>query len=180
MPVLIAAVILVGVVCLTDLLLTFGVIRRLREHTAMLGETRGADPPVTGLAAGQTPDPFAAVTIDGAAIAGPAGLRVVAFFSRHCPACPGRISPFIDYVRANHLSQVDVLAVVTGSPDEPVAYLGQLADVAQVCVEEDDDDLAKAFKVSGFPAFCLLSASGAVFASGFDPAALPAPEPAAA
>lgn len=44
-PVLIAAVILAGAVCLTDLLLTFGAIRRLREHTVMLGEARGAGLP---------------------------------------------------------------------------------------------------------------------------------------
>ena len=36
MPIVIAAVTIVGVLCVLDLLLTFGVIRRLREHTAML------------------------------------------------------------------------------------------------------------------------------------------------
>jgi hypothetical protein len=171
--VLIAAVILVGAVCITDLLLTFGVIRRLREHTALLGEVRGADVPVTGLAAGETPDPFTSVTVHGTVTAGPAGLRVVAFFSKHCSACPGRVGPFIDYVRASHLSHADVLAVVTGPPDEPVPYLEQLAEVAQVCAEDSGGELAKVFKVSGFPAFCLLDAGGAVRASGHEPAALP-------
>ena len=60
MPILIAAVVVVGCLCLLDLLLTFGVIRRLREHTSMLtaagedssrmsacrrGSRRGRSPP---------------------------------------------------------------------------------------------------------------------------------------
>jgi hypothetical protein len=40
MAVLIAAVILVGLICLADLLLTFGVIRRLREQAEQIGGSR--------------------------------------------------------------------------------------------------------------------------------------------
>ena len=49
MPILIAAVVVVGGLCLLDLLLTFGVIRRLREHTSMLTGAGG------GLRAGCRP-----------------------------------------------------------------------------------------------------------------------------
>jgi len=41
MAILSAAVVVVGLLCLTDLLLTFGVIRRLREHTEQLAGFRG-------------------------------------------------------------------------------------------------------------------------------------------
>ena len=37
MAVLVARIIIVGILCLTDLLLTFGVIRRLRERMVILG-----------------------------------------------------------------------------------------------------------------------------------------------
>jgi len=36
MAILSAAIVVVGLLCLADLLLTFGVIRRLREHTEQL------------------------------------------------------------------------------------------------------------------------------------------------
>jgi len=49
MAILVAAIGLVGLLCLADLLLTFGVIRRLREHTEQLAGLRGQDAPVTGL-----------------------------------------------------------------------------------------------------------------------------------
>ena len=47
MAILVAAIGLVGLLCLADLLLTFGVIRRLREHTEQLAGLRGQDAPVT-------------------------------------------------------------------------------------------------------------------------------------
>ena len=57
---LIGAVVVVGVLCLIDLLLTFGVIRRLREHTTMLAGFQPGGDRVTGLAAGGTPAAFTA------------------------------------------------------------------------------------------------------------------------
>lgn len=44
MPFLVTAVVLVGLLCAVDLLLTFAVLRRLREHTEELGRLSG---PVT-------------------------------------------------------------------------------------------------------------------------------------
>ena len=100
---------------------------------------------------------------------------MAAFFSSSCSVCPERVPAFVDYLRENHVERNGVLAVVLGSPGEPVPYLDRLADVARVCVEPDDGELARAFKVTGYPAFCLLDADGAVLATGYDPAALPAP-----
>jgi hypothetical protein len=175
MPILIAIVTLVGVVSLTDLLLTFGVVRRLREHTALLAPLRAGHRPVIGVGVGEAPAPFAAVATDGQPLAGPAGFRAVAFFSSSCSACPERVPPFADYVRANRLGREDVLAVVIGADEEPVPYLEDLAAVALVCREPADGELSKAFAVSGYPAFCLLDADGAVAAADFDPATLPLP-----
>jgi hypothetical protein len=91
-PIVIAAVIVVGVLCVLDLLLTFGVIRRLKEHTAMLAE-RGSGslaPPVIGLAEGERPGAFSATTADGQRVdegtpysAAPGGLPVHRVF--HLP-----------------------------------------------------------------------------------------------
>jgi hypothetical protein len=176
-PALIAAVVIVGLLCLIDLLLTFGVIRRLREHTELL---RDRDHPITmspviGLSAGQTPAAFTVATADGT-VTGPAGLRLVGFFSAGCSACPERVAPFAGYARSHQLAVDEVLAVIlVGDSGEPPSYLNAVAEVAQVSVQPFDCPAAQAFAVAGYPAFCLLDADGAVLSSGFDPAELPAP-----
>jgi hypothetical protein len=175
MSILAVAVIVVGALCLTNLVLVFGIIRRLREHTALLSEQAHAELPVTGLGTGDTPPPFTVTTAEGRIASGPAGLRLVAFFSTRCSLCPKRVPAFADYVRENRIDRDGVLAVVLGEADEPVPYLEQLETVAQTWREPENGQLAKAFQVSGYPAFCLLDADGAVLASGYDPAALPAP-----
>ena len=76
MAILVAAIGLVGLLCLADLLLTFGVIRRLREHTEQLAGLRGQDAPVTGLPYGATPEPFTALTVSGERLDGPRPLRL--------------------------------------------------------------------------------------------------------
>jgi hypothetical protein len=176
-PGVIAAVVVVGLLCLVDLLLTFGVIRRLREHTDLLRDSQlPGGPPVTRLTAGQAPERFTAVTSDGGAVTGPDGLRLAGFFSAKCSACPERVAPFAAYVRTNGLAKDEVLAVlIVADGDRPPSYLSELAEVARVSVQPMDSMLAQAFGVVGYPAFCLLDAEGAVVSSGFDPAALPAP-----
>ena len=78
MPLLIAAIIVVGCLCLLDLLLTFGLLRRLREHAELLAGGMPASPP-PGLTAGEQPAAFTAVSTSGQAVSGPAGLRLAAF-----------------------------------------------------------------------------------------------------
>jgi hypothetical protein len=178
MAVLAAAVAIVAVLCLLDLVLTFGVIRRLREHTELISSRNIADLPIMGLTAGELPEAVSAVTISGEPVHTAAGFRVVAFFSVMCSVCPERVAPFTAYVTRNGLSRDSVLAVVVGGQDAPPPYQDQLAQVAQVCAEDYEGALGRAFKVIGYPAFCLLDADGAMLATGFDPARLP--EPAAA
>ena len=103
MPILIAAVVVVGCLCLLNLLLTFGVIRRLREHTSMLTGVGGSEPPPIGLAAGKPPGAFSAVATSGEEVSGAAGLEVVAFFSSWCSICPERVPPFVEYLSGHHI-----------------------------------------------------------------------------
>lgn len=175
MPILIAAVVVVAGLCSLDLLLTFGVIRRLREHTDMLAGTRGGKPSVTDLENGQPPGAFSAATTAGDLLRNATGLRVVAFFSSSCAACPEMVPPFAEYVGSHSIGQDSVLAVVAGSASEPPPYLAQLAQVAQVRIEPADGEVIRAFKVTAFPAFCVLDSDGALIASGPDPSVLPEP-----
>jgi len=174
MAILSAAIVVVGLLCLTDLLLTFGVIRRLREHTQQLAGFYGQDAPVTDLADDEVPAPFTALGTSGEQLTGPAGLRLVAFFSAGCSACPERVPGFLGYLRENRLARDEVLVVIASSQPEPVSYAEQLAEVAPVCVEPPGGELGTAFKVRGYPAFCLLDAAGSVSAASHEPTALPA------
>jgi hypothetical protein len=178
MAVLIGAVVLVGALCLLNLLLTFGVIRRLREHTEMLARNSpgalGALGAI-GLTAGESPETFSATDDEGAVVRGPSGLRVVAFFSTSCSICPKRAPAFVDYVRGQLVGRDEVLAVVVGQSADSVPYLAQLTEVARVSTESPDGPAGRAFAVQGYPAFFALDAAGTVVWSGYDPAALPAP-----
>src|SRR5690606_37070056 len=60
-----AAVLLVGALCVLNLVLTVGVIRRLREHTELIQNMPRMQPPEQiMLPAGETVGPFTAVTED--------------------------------------------------------------------------------------------------------------------
>ena len=88
MAILVAAIGLVGLLCLADLLLTFGVIRRLRERTEQLAAfaartLRSAVSPTV------RPRTLAALTAAGSGSTA-AWLRVVTFFAAGCSACPAR------------------------------------------------------------------------------------------
>ena len=175
MPILIAAVVVVGCLCLLDLLLTFGVIRRLREHTSMLTGAGGSEPPPIGLEAGKPPGAFSAVATSGEEVSGAAGLEVVAFFSSWCSICPERVPPFVEYLSRHHMRRDSVLAVVAADSSTPPSYLDRLAEVALACVEPTGGEIATAFQVQGFPAFFLVDADGVVAVNGYDPATLPEP-----
>lgn len=175
MTVLTGAVALVGALCLLDLLLTLGVIRRLREQATMLTLPRLTAEPGIGLGAGQAPAPFSVTGADGTAVTGPAGLRVVAFFSTTCQACPAGVRAFIGYLRAHPVDEAEVLVVVTGEGADSAPYLADLAEVGHVHAEPTDGPLSEAFAVRMVPAFFTLDAAGTVVATSYDPAALPTP-----
>jgi hypothetical protein len=178
MPVLVAAVALTAALCLVNLLLTFGVLGRLREHAKLLGEPRMPSE-VMGLLPGEAPGAFTAVSSTGRQVCNTTGVRVAAFFSTECSVCSERVKPFISYVSTRKISQERVLAVIVanGAPnggDLTSSYVKQLASVATVCSEQHDGGISAAFKVNGFPAFCLLDDDGLLTASGYDPAMLSA------
>jgi hypothetical protein len=174
MAILSAAVVAVGCLCLFDLLLTFAVLRRLREHAGLLARADLHERiPAPGVAPGERPADFAAVSISGQELTGPDTFRVAAFFSASCSVCPEKVAPFVDYAQSRHLDSDNVLAVVVAEGEAP--YTTQLSQAAQVCVEPPGGALSAAFAVAGFPAFFLLDSAGTVAAAGFDPQTLPEP-----
>jgi hypothetical protein len=169
MSYLAAAVTVVGLLCLVDLLLTFGVIRRLREHSAALAGQSGGSALEPMLEVGETVGDFVTTTVDGEPI-----LRafveqetIVGFLSPGCPPCRRRLPQFVEAVRTAGRDRV--LAVLTDTTEEEAAEMtAALSPVARVVVEADDGALTKAFGVTAFPAFCRIDAEHTVTVVGFD------------
>jgi hypothetical protein len=135
----------------------------------------GRTPGAIGLAVGERPVAFSAVTRAGAQVAQGTALRLVGFFWAPCSACQERVPPFLEYLSSHGVGRASALAVVVGGEAAPPPYLECLGEFAQICMEEEDGQVGSAFKVTGYPAFCLLGADGAVLASRYDPADLPEP-----
>jgi hypothetical protein len=168
-----AAVVLLCVLCAFDLLLTFGVIRRLREHTEQLTSLR-TKPGITGLTVGGEVGAFESRTVDGAALTngGLSGNTLVAFFSTNCSVCHERLPEFLEFFAGAHAR---VIVVVAGPDEKTPTMVPALAGVAAVVREEDDQDaMSTAFSVRGYPVLFRIE-DGKVAAFGTTPAALGAP-----
>jgi thiol-disulfide isomerase/thioredoxin len=178
MPYLAAAVVLVGVIAVLDLLLTVGVVRRLREQADALRELRqasdsDADVEVI-LPAGRTVAEFSAGTVSGRTLSrdGLTGTTLVGFFSPHCEPCRDQLPDFLAYAAGFDGA---VVAVAAGEPAETASLVAELAAVAEVVTQPENGPLEKAFGVRGYPALCLVEPDGRVLAGGYGLDALPVP-----
>lgn len=162
------AVALVGALCLFDLVLSFGVIRRLRAHDELLRRLA----PAATVPTGQRVGAFTARTTVGGSVSRDGGdaLRLVGFFSPGCAPCAERIPEFCEYGERRRLPGLAIVVADDGS--EP-AYVSRLSAYADVVVEPTAGPVSTAFRVTSFPALCLLDADGNVLASGTTIADLP-------
>lgn len=177
MAYLAAAVIFVGLLSLANLLLSLGLIRRLRAQRWAPARPPGK-PAVLSVAAGQPVGEFTATTVAGQVISAAAlgQLTLVGFFTTSCPSCRERLPDFLRYAAA---FPGDVLAVAVGRPGEGTADLaGRLAATGNVLVEDPDGPVGRAFGVRGYPALCVLDPQHRVLASGTVIGDLPTPVPA--
>jgi thiol-disulfide isomerase/thioredoxin len=167
MSYLIAAVVVVGVLCLLNLVLTYGVIRRLREHTELLAQ-RSAGVPDAIAGAGSTVGTFTATTVDGDELAAddlePGTL--VGFFSPGCGACVEQLPKFVDAAAAHPGGQARVLAVVVGAEEDAAEQVALLSPKARVVVAPFGAEIEKAFAVKGYPGFALVGDARVVAVSG--------------
>ena len=163
MPFVIAAVVIVGLISIVDLLLTYGVVRRLREHTRQL-TALGAGATASLMAAkGSAVGEFSAADTTSAALSRATFTRstLVGFFTPGCTPCEALLPRFVSAARRWRDSSRPVLAIVApGAGDD--AYAEHLASVARVVVGEHANTVAAAFEVRGFPVVCLVNDGGVV------------------
>lgn len=174
MGILAAAVVIVGVVGALNLILTYGVIRRLREHTQLIGSGAGVDLAPTMREVGEQVGAFTATAVDGSPVALDqfAGPTLVGVFASGCSTCAEKVPAFVKQAATFPAGRQSVLAVVVADDDLAAApYVDMLGDVAVVVREDGGGSIVPALGVSGFPAFGLLD-GGVVRASALDPAKL--------
>lgn len=177
MPYLVAATTLALLIGLFNMVLMFGVIRRLRGHTELLSAQASAASENLMLSPGSRVPEFTVTTIAGRTVSRDTlGETLVGFFTPGCTACAERLPRFVELSRTFAERGVAVLAVVSGSESEADEYTRALEPVAQVVTEPvDGGPLTQAFEVVGYPTFGLISASHEVVAASFDPERLPVP-----
>jgi thiol-disulfide isomerase/thioredoxin len=154
MPFLAAAVVLVGALGLFNLLLTFAVLRRLREHTeelARLRDVRHFDPAAydSGVLVGRTLPEFATST----------GNRpeLVGFFDATCSTCHEHAPEFAVVAR-----RPGGVAVVTGAGPGADDLIGLLADVPTVLTGDEAAEVADSLGVQAFPTFLRVDQEGTI------------------
>jgi hypothetical protein len=167
-----AALIALSLFCLCHLVLTLGLVRRMREHSEVLDRVAGP-PPLVMRPAGEVVDDFAATACDGTPVATDllATPAVVGFFSPGCGPCQERLPEFVARVR--HAPVGRALAVVVGAQGETDAMVSRLSEVAVVVTEPKGGPVAEAFGVRAFPAFGLIGEGGRIEASGTDLESIP-------
>jgi thiol-disulfide isomerase/thioredoxin len=179
MPYLLAAVVLLGAITGLNLLLTLGVIRRLRTHTAMLAGG-GPAAELDLLPTGERIGGFEATAVDGEPAGRDAltGDTLVGFLKPACGPCEERMPEFLRLAEAMPGGRRRVLAVVAGTAEEAAPLLAQLSPVARVVVELVDGPVTRAFGVHGYPTYYVVDGAGTVRSGGYQPDQLLVPAPA--
>jgi peroxiredoxin len=173
------AVVVLAVLCLLDLVLTLGVVRRLRDHNTRLQALQGVAPDGFALPRpGDGVSPFSAVALSGETVTNDdlAEPTLVAFFTPDCPSCEEKLPGFLDYTRDFASGKARVLGVVA-SESGGSHYRTALSEVATVVSERERGALQKAFNVTAFPSF-LVVVDGMVAQATHDVADLPVHQPA--
>jgi thiol-disulfide isomerase/thioredoxin len=161
MPFLIAAVVLVGILCVLDLILSLGVIRRLRVHSELLDKALdGSTAMPMMMPVGQLAGEFTATTDTGTTVSTNTlrGRTLVGFFLEDCAGCQQLLPEFVAAAADFPGGRGQVLAVVVFTSDEEMVtdYRRQLTSVAQVVVEGRHGGVGEAMDVRAYPAFGLL------------------------
>ncbi|MFC5834835.1 hypothetical protein [Nonomuraea insulae] len=158
MPFLIAAVVLVGVLCLFDLLLTFAVLRRLREHAAELERLAGEPRTLP-----YDPSFLIGRTLPGTAANTEPRPRLVAFFDAGCDTCHEHAPVFAAAARPG-----TSLAFITGAGPQLRSLVDAVGGAATVVSGEDADAIVAELGIQAFPMFLRLDADGRITQADMD------------
>jgi thiol-disulfide isomerase/thioredoxin len=156
----VTAIAVIGSMCCVNLLLTFGVIRRLREQANAVPQPGYAVLPDAEPAVGRSLPALAATCIDGAELTGrtlSTGSAAIGVFSTSCPPCREELPRFLTAL--GHLGQERV-AVVVNDDGADQAALDTFREIAgsacRLVVERPLGAVTGALGVTHFPTMVLL------------------------
>jgi hypothetical protein len=168
-PIVVAVLVLLTLLVVLDLLLTYGVIRKLREHTERLDLVSRPEPQM----AGQPTPAFSATTTAGATVSARLfdGGGLAVFLAPDCPGCRSQLPDVRQKLAAAVAAAVPVLLVVTRL--HPERDLGEeAAEIDELLAELDgrvavvreplDGAVQSAFKVASYPGFFRTGADGRI------------------
>ncbi|GAA2063994.1 TlpA family protein [Streptomyces albiaxialis] len=175
MPFLTAAVVILAVLCLLNLLLTFGIIRKLKAGG---GTGAASSAPALMLPNGSAVPEFEAETLDGDRVSAET-LRnaLVGFVSTSCPACKEKLPHYAKLAERHRALGRTVVTFVHGDTTEALEMAEPLRSLSHVVIEDTEGQgpTEKAFAIEGYPVFALTDATGTLTTSHYDPAKLPTP-----
>lgn len=165
----IAVMTLVGLLCVLNLVLTLGVVKRLRHHSELLsGQSQTLETPgYAMLPAGSSPPAFQATTVTGQKVSSAelSGTTLLAFFSPECSMCRQVAPQFAAYVAGFAKEERRALAVVVGREDETQELVASLGDDIPVVLEPPGGAVSSAYEVRGFPCLGVVTDGGTVLES---------------
>jgi hypothetical protein len=187
------AVAFVGVLSVLNLALCLAIIRRLREHTALLSRADiGGSSQL--LAVGTEVPAFTTRTVDGGEV-GTEDLvagAAIGFFSPSCGPCKERLPEFVEWARGVADPRRVFAVIAPGPAEQPVGAgmetemaVSELAvsematavrEVSTVIVERSDGPVTAAFNVTGYPTFYLLGEDRKIRSGSHSTDILPAHE----
>ncbi|MFB9837665.1 TlpA family protein disulfide reductase [Actinoallomurus acaciae] len=166
MPFLVAAVVLLAVLCLLNMMITFAVLRRLRSHEERLAaRPAGRSSGVDALVGRELPE-FDATSTAGAAVSRSDLLgraRVLGVFSATCEPCHEQARAFAEL---DDPGRVALVTDVRGREDVLRRFVPDLGDTPTIILEPDSGPLAGELGVSTFPTLLRLDEDGRVVQAG--------------
>ncbi|WP_229398342.1 hypothetical protein [Micromonospora okii] len=161
MPLLVTAVVAVGLLGALNLILTLGVVKRLREHNTLLSSGAGVAGS-GGLEIGEEVGGFSVVDVAGRPVGGRDLMEdtFVAFVSPNCASCAEKLPELVAHAADTPGGRDRVLAVVVGERAEAESFVAELAPVARVVVEQPGGPLSRAFRATNYPTMLWVAADG--------------------
>jgi hypothetical protein len=167
MQFLVGTVVLAGTLCVVDLVLTFAVLRRLREHTERLSQLSAAGNSSPGIdrdaLLGRALPEFSAKTVNGTVVSRESvtgSVELIGMFLPGCSPCRTQAPRFVDAARK--LGSGRALAVIAGSGPDADHLIETFKDVTEVVIDPASGELITGLRLSAFPAFLRLNSVGAI------------------
>lgn len=166
MPVLVAALVLVGLLAVASMLCTLLLVRRMRQFETELSRALNRNSAVpTPIRAGTPLPAFSTVTVDGTPVTGAdlrGGPALLGYFSTTCPSCEEALPSFLAAAADFPGGRARVLAVVSGDPADARLLAERLAPAALTVTEGPAGPIGTGLVVDLLPGFALLDEHGRV------------------